>query len=61
MIIARQTQNLQDFIPHIPQRQLREIRTQTVGVMQYGLMALAMFSVSAIAGVVAGVAVGVFG
>jgi hypothetical protein len=61
MIIARQPQSLEDFIPHLPQRQLRQIRTQTVGVMQYGLITLAMFSVSAIAGVVAGVVVGVFG
>ena len=61
MIVARQPHSLQDFIPYLPQRQLCQIRTQTVGVMQYGLITLAMFSVSAIAGVVAGVVVGVFG
>ena len=61
MIIARAQHNIHDFVPHLPQRQLRQIRTHVVGVMQYGLIALAMFSVSAVAGVIAGVAVGVFG
>ena len=60
MIIARPQQSLLDFIPHLPQRQVRQIRTHAVGVVQYGLVALAMFSVSAVAGVVAGVVVGVF-
>jgi hypothetical protein len=61
MIIARQQASLSDFVPHLPQRQLRQLRSQTIGAMQYGLMALAMFSVSALSGVVAGIIVGVFG
>ena len=60
-MIARTSQSPFDFLPQMPQRQLREIRSQTVGVMQHGLVALAMFSVSAVAGVVAGVVVGVLG
>ncbi len=61
MIIARQQQNITDFVPHIPQRQVKQIRTHAVGIVQWGLVALAMFSVSAVAGVVAGVVVGVLG
>ncbi len=61
MIIARPQHSIADFIPRLPQRQVRQIHTHIVGVVQYGLIALAMFSVSAVAGVVAGVAVGVFG
>lgn len=61
MIIARPQHSISDFIPHLPQRQVRQIHTHVVGMVQYGLIALAMFSVSAVAGVAAGVAVGVFG
>lgn len=58
MIIARPQQSLSDFIPHLPQRHVRQIRTHAVGVVQYGLVALAMFSVTAVGGLVAGVVVG---
>ena len=60
MIIARH-QNFSDYIPQVAPRQLRHVRTQIVGIVQWGLVALAMFSVSAVAGVVAGVVVGVLG
>ena len=60
MIIARPLHTLSDHMPHVSHRQVRQMRTHAVGVVQYGLVALAMFSVSAVAGALAGVVVGVF-
>ena len=60
MMITRQQPTLADFVPHIPRRQVKQIHTHVVGVVQYGLIALAMFGVSAVAGVVAGMASGMF-
>ena len=60
MIIVRPLHTLSDVIARVPQHQLRQLHTHLVGVVQYGFVAMAMFSVSAVAGVVAGVAVGLF-
>jgi hypothetical protein len=60
MIIARPLHVFSGNISHVPRYQAKRIHAHAVGVMQYGLVALAMFSVSAVAGVVAGVVVGVF-
>jgi hypothetical protein len=64
MIIARHQTTPAFFsgrLPHLPQRHVRQLRDAVIGVIQYGLIAAAMFGVSAVAGVLAGVAVGVLG
>ena len=50
MILTRPPHTLSDFIAHVPQGQIRQVYTHFVGVVQYGFVALAMFSVSAVAG-----------
>jgi hypothetical protein len=60
MIIARPLHVFSEFIPHLPRYQARQMHTHAIGLVQWGLVALAMFSVSAVAGVIAGVVVGVF-
>lgn len=61
MIVAQHQARFPELVPHIPQRHVKLLRTHAVGVLQYGIVALAMFSVSAVAGVLAGIVVGVLG
>ncbi len=64
MIVARHqspSNLLAGLLPPLPQRHLRQLRVVAVGMVQYGLIAAAMFGASAVAGVIAGVAVGLLG